>query len=68
MIRFGQKEERDHCKVMLEKKPHWNLKHQMRDPTILHVCQLNIFYAETGQNFELKDKLWKYSKASFNQG
>ena len=48
MIRFGQKEERDHCKVMLEKRPHWNLKHQMRDPTILHVCQLNIFYAETG--------------------
>ena len=48
MIRFGKKDESDHCRVMVEKKQHWNSKYQIRDPLILHVYQLNIVNTETG--------------------
>ena len=43
MIRFGKKEESDHCRVMVGKKQYWNSKHQIQDPLILHVCELNIY-------------------------
>ena len=48
MIRFGKKEQNDHCRLMVEKNQHWNLKYQIQDPIILYVYKLNILNAETG--------------------
>ena len=43
-----KKEQRDNCRVMVEKKQHWNLKYQIQNPIILHVYKLNIVNAEAG--------------------
>ena len=47
MIRFGKKEQSDHCRGMVENKHHWNLKYQIQDLIILQVYELNIVNAET---------------------
>ena len=43
-----KKEKSDHCRMMVEKKQHWNQKYQIQDPIMLHVHDLNIVNAETG--------------------
>ena len=48
MIRFEKKEQSDHCRLMVEKKQHWNLKYQKQDLMILYVFELNIAEAVTG--------------------
>ena len=48
MIRFEKKEQSDHCRLMVEKKQHWNLKYQKQDLMILYVYELNIAEVETG--------------------
>ena len=48
MIRFGEKEQSGHCRVVVEEKQHWDLKYQIQDPLILHVYKLNIVNAKTG--------------------
>ena len=48
MIRFERKEQSDHCRLMVERKQHWNLKYQKQDLMILYVYELNIVEAETG--------------------
>ena len=45
---WKKKEHSDHCRVMVEKKQHWNLKYQKQNPVILHIYELNIVKAETG--------------------
>ena len=67
MIRFEKKKQSVHCKVMVEKKQHWNLKYQIQDPIILHTYDLNIVNAETGWNFEINDQLWQHSRVTFDQ-
>ena len=53
MIRFEEKEENDHCSVMVEEKQYWNLKYEIlpliiQHPLILYVYGLNIVNAEKG--------------------
>ena len=48
MIRFVKEEQIDYCRVMVEKKLHWNWKYQVQDPIYLHIYELNYVNAETG--------------------
>ena len=36
-LRFGRKEQSDHCRVMAEKTHHWNLKYQTQDPIFHYI-------------------------------
>ena len=48
MIRIGNREQSDHCRVMVEKKQHWNWRYQIQDSIILYVDEVIIVNAETG--------------------
>ena len=39
MIRFEKKGKSNHCRVMVKKKQHWNLKYQIQDPIMIHVYE-----------------------------
>ena len=43
-----KKERNDHCRVMVEKKQHWDLKNQIQDLIILHINELSIVSIDTG--------------------